>query len=148
MKRTQERSRDFPVARRPTARLPRASRASQARASRATCALPARPLVHSASTHSPHSVLRALFHEPFSDTSAHSTLSLSTLHPSPTTVVRASPSSPSTHVRTALCPALFWRVASALRQSGEDTLPLPSAFPRFGNRQMRMMRLLLPSETG
>jgi len=136
-----------------TARLPRASRssrASQARASRATCAsqhvFPAPSLDSTHTTLSHHSVLF--------DTSAHSTLSLHSPPKSyycpPTCFPTHAgfPSSLSTHVRTALCPALFWRVASALRQSGEDTLPLPSAFPRFGNRQMRMMRLSLPFETG
>ena len=77
---------DFPSARRPSVRPPCASRATcVSRASRATCAPPARPLVHSACT----------------PTCAFSTRPLRALY-------NTSFTSALQHVRSGLCPDLFW----------------------------------------
>jgi len=87
-----------------------------------------------AHTQTPHSLLRALFH----DTSALSTLSLTLSPTSPQTLSERSQDShsllalfdrsafPTRPLRVLL--ALFWARWIRVRQSGEDTLPLPRPF--------------------
>jgi len=103
-----------------------------------TCAFSARALTAlslSLSTPSPHSP------------SPH-TLSPQTLSERSLLYERFSTGALFRHVLPALRPDLSWARSIRVRQSGEDTLPFPPAFPRFGSRQIRKMRFYLLDPRG